>query len=96
MALQPPPTNALPPHDTTAFWYRQAARVQRKVNYSWWLQAFCPVFFGISLAGAGSILTERYFYAHSTYGWAGFGIAVLIAMFICLWCIMYPVIWTAN
>ncbi|WP_089936288.1 hypothetical protein [Candidatus Entotheonella palauensis] len=85
MASQGSPANAQPPCDTAAFWYGQAARVQRKVNGSWWLQFFCPMLLVISLTAAGGILTERYLYAHSHYGWAGFGIAMAIAMCICLW-----------
>jgi hypothetical protein len=37
------------------------------------------------LAGAIGIFTERYVYAHSRYGWIGFGTAIVIAMAICLW-----------
>lgn len=85
--MAPPgsPAHAPQPHDVAAFWYRQAKRVQRKVNCSWWLQCFCPVLLGTSLAAAVCLLIERYFYAHSRYGWIGFGIAMLIAMWSCLW-----------
>lgn len=71
--------------DAAAFWYRRAAHVQRKVNCGWWLQYFCPVLFGLSLVWAGAIMTERYLYAHSGYGWTSYGITIGIAMLICRW-----------
>ena len=85
MAPQHAATHTPPSPDADAFWHRRAARVQRKVNCSWWLQAFCPVFLGVSLATAGAILLERYVYGHSHYGWSGFGIATALAMLLCLW-----------
>lgn len=80
-----PPTTDQASTDAAAFWYRCAAHVQRKVNCGWWLQYFCPVLFGLSAIWAGTILTERYLYAHSGYGWAGFGITTCMAMLICRW-----------
>ena len=85
MAPQNTATHTPPSPDAAAFWRRRAARVQRKVNCSWWLQAFCPVFLGVSLASSVALLLERYLYAHSHYGWSGFSIATAIAMLLCLW-----------
>ncbi len=81
----------LPPHpdpspiDAATFWYRQARRVRRKVNCGWWLQYFGPMLCGLSTVWGVAILTERYLYRHSGYGWAGFGMTIGIAMLICRW-----------
>lgn len=85
MARQPHPAHTPQSYDAAAFWNRQATRVQRKVNCSWWLQSFCPVLLSLSVAAAVGILIERYLYAHSAYVWSGFGIATALAGMLCRW-----------
>lgn len=84
MAYSPNPSSAQPPDPRRAFWLRQAAYVQHKVNVAWWLQSFLPVFCALSFVIACLVVVQRHTLDQNRYVWTAYGVTTVICALTCL------------
>lgn len=80
--IQPaPPTDAPDAH--RAFWLRQAAHLQCKMNVACWLQLFLPAFCGLSFVIACWVVIARQTLDQNRYVWIAYGLASGVCALTC-------------